>query len=726
MTASTAAPATSSASCALDEDNRWGCRHISQRTSHHSIHHLKMKTYLVCFLLGVACGLGIRGVYPAPSNHALAHAAPPPDLLALMQDFWHWKTQDFPQFATQVGINDNTAGRLDSLNNEHFEERRSKCEEFLQRSEAIEADSLSEDDLINLKILKEELKTYIDNFNYLKYFTPITFLGGPQLRFKQMVEKEMVLESYNDYQKLLSRYGEFPRQAQEILDLMKGNLESGLMPSNWSMVGVIQQLDDLGGPVEDSVFYRPFVHTPATISREQRSALREQAEKRIQQDLLPSFKKIRDFIQEEYLAGTRNEIGVSSLEGGEEFYQACLKFHTSTQLTPQEIHNLGISEVARITEEVAKTAIDLGMEGKSLGEISRIAKSDPSQNFNSKEELLDTYRTAVYSKIYPVIHTLFAEIPDINVTVEGKDNPNAIYASYSDPSMDGTRPGTFYLNTYIYDQHKKYEVMALSLHETIPGHHLHSTYMRMNPSTPDFRKYVDFSGKEEIPAKFPLHTAFLEGWGLYSEYLGQELGLYEDPYQRLGRHSFELLRASRLVVDTGIHALGWSRAQAKEYLLENTAMTEEAINIQVNRYITWPGQACSYKIGEIKIKQLRQKAENVLGKLFNIKAFHSVVLHCAGPLKLLEECVNNYIETASVIEPEEEEEEENGEEALGANGEGGDSAPGGGSGGEGEDSDSETSGGGALSAHTAHGGVLLHSVILTVSIVYPVVTYLYR
>ncbi|KAK7070220.1 hypothetical protein SK128_013202 [Halocaridina rubra] len=677
------------------------------------------ETWLV---LGVVFSTRLREVTPAPSNSPpLPQLAPPPDFLALTQDYWHWKTQDFPQFATQVGINDNTAGRLDSLSLEHFKQRKSKCEEFLQRAEAIDAHSLSEDDVINLKIFKDELTTYIDNYDYIRYFVPITFLGGPQLKFKDMVEKEMVLRSYNDYQKLLSRYGEFPRQAQEILDLMRGNLESGLMPSNWSMNGVIKQLEDLGGPVEDSLFYKPFLRTPPTITREQRTTLREQAQERIQQDLLPSFKKIRDFIEEEYLANTRPEVGVSFLEGGDDFYKACLRFHTTTQLTPQEIHNLGLSEVARIQTDVAKTAIDLGMEGKTMAEISTVVKNDPQQKFKSKEELLETYRNLVYTTIYPLMNRLFANIPDVNVTIEGKDEPTAVYASYGKPIMD--RPGIFYINSYIYEQHNKFDVTALSLHETIPGHHLHFSYLLMNPSMPDFRKYVDFTRKEEIPAKFPLHTAFTEGWGLYAEYLGEELGLYQDPYQRLGRHSFELLRASRLVVDTGLHALGWTRDQAVNYLLENTALSEDALKTEVNRYITWPGQACSYKIGEIKIKELRQKAENVLGRLFRLKVFHDVVLRCAGPLKLLEECINNYIETTNLmLEHEDEEKGGNNESKSDKDNE----LPGSTRNSNDSDSDSQNASSGVALVSLGCSISFSNAVILIVSIVYPHVAYLYR
>nr|XP_053629733.1 LOW QUALITY PROTEIN: uncharacterized protein LOC128686732 [Cherax quadricarinatus] len=622
------------------------------------LHTTEVTREMVWLVVVVVTAVLMEGPVVVVAPVPVPHPTPTPDLLTLTQDYWHWKTQDYPQFATHVGINDNTAGRLDSYSLEHFEQRKVKCQEFLSRAEDIDAASLSSDDLINLKIFKYEMTTFLENSQYIKYFPPVTFLAGPQRDFKDIVEKEMVLSSYNDYQKLLSRYGEFPRQAQEIIELLKGNIESGLMPSNWSLAGVVEQLDSLGGPVEDSVFYKPFLHTPLTISAELRTTLRHQAQERIKQDLLPFFKKIRDFIETDYLPATRPEVAVSSLEGGHDYYQACLNFHTSTSLTPQEIHNLGVTEVARIEEEVQKTAAEIGMEGKTFPEISQALREDPDQGFSSKEEVLSTYINAIYNVIMPLIPQLFTTVPSENVTIELDDNPNAVFGRYNSPSMDGSRLGTFILNSYDVAMHRKYEVMALSLHETVPGHHLHGLYMWMNPSTPNFRKFVDFTRRTDAPSKFPLHSVFSEGWGLYSEFLGEELGLYEDPYQRLGRHSYELLRASRLVVDTGMHALGWSRERAVAFLLDHTAMSEEIIEIEVNRYITWPGQACSYKIGEIKIKELRQKAQNALGGLFQLPEFHDVILRCTGPLKILEECVTNYIErTILVIEKVTEEEE---------------------------------------------------------------------
>lgn len=566
----------------------------------------------------------------------------------LTEEFWAWKIQDMPQFATSIGINDDTAAHLDRFSPESYEQRKLISEDFLQRAQNINASALSEDEQLMYRIFVEELETYLQNLQYTKYANFITTRNGPQHELKFTVKKETVLESLEDYQKLLSRYGEFPRQTQEILEMMKQQIVNGLMPSNWTLVNVIEDFDSYQVPLNESVFYEPFNNIKINISEQQKEALRKEAEKRVLQDLLPSFKKLRDFFEAEYLPAARTEDGVSSLPGGMEFYEACLRFHTSTDLTPQQIHDLGISEVERIKEEVFRTATELGMVNMTLAEISEKVRNDPKHKFSSKEELLDTYRNAVYNVIYPRIAKIFNDIPDINVTVEENISGSG-YASYNSPSLDGSRPGTFFINAKIYDHHKKYEVTALSLHEAYPGHHLQSVAMNSNPTIPEFLKYPNHYRYSDIPAKFSMHIAYSEGWGLYSEYLGNELGLYEDPYQRIGRHSLELLRACRLIADTGIHALGWTRQQAIDYLKENTFKSEEGIKIDVDRYIVWPGQACSYKIGEIKIKELRKKAETSLKDLFRVQDFHDAVLGCFGPLTLLEECIDSYITKASSL-----------------------------------------------------------------------------
>ncbi|XP_045130030.1 uncharacterized protein LOC123515488 isoform X2 [Portunus trituberculatus] len=575
----------------------------------------------------------------------MTSASPHADLLTLTQDYWDWKIREFPQFATRLGIKDDHAAHLDTLDMQHLQGRKAKCEEFLQRAHDIDAALLSPEDLITLRLFKEEMMTYVLNFPYKKYFTPISFRGGPQRYLERLVKKYIMLESYSDYQKLLSRYREFPRQAQEILTLLRGNIDDGIMPSNWSMGGVVDKLDGLIGPMEDSVFYKPFVNMSDTITAEQRATLMQQAQERIKQDLIPSLKEIQDFLVNQYLPATRPEIGASSLPNGEEYYQACLRFFTSTNLTPMEIHELGHTEVARIEAEVQKTAMELGMEGKSFSEISQVLKNDPTQKFSNKDDLLETYTNTIYNDIYPRVQQMFPNLQLANITIV-EDNTTTSGAWYNSPSMDGKRLGSFTLSHH--KSRMRYEVMALSLHESVPGHHLYYMYLRKHPSTPNFRKYIDYTFKANTPAKFPLHTVILEGWALYSEFLGEEMGLYTDPYQKMGRHSFELLRASRLVVDTGMHALGWSRDMAVAFLMNHTALSDSSIQGQINRYITWPGQACAYKVGEIKIKELRQKAQNALGSLFRLSDFHDVLLSCVGPLNIVEECVVSYIEQTNL------------------------------------------------------------------------------
>ncbi|XP_068247131.1 uncharacterized protein [Palaemon carinicauda] len=560
----------------------------------------------------------------------------------LTKEFFSWKLEDSPEYASQVGINEDNAAHLDDLSPENFQQKKLRTEEFLERAKNINATELSEIEALNHRIFIEDLSSFLRNSKYISFFMPINVMGGPHQLLPYILKKATVFESFNDYKKLISRYRDFPRQADQFLEIMRGNMADGLMPSNWSLIGAIDQIGELLVPHNESTFYEPFKHISINITLEQIDALRQEAQP-VVEALLSSFRKLRDFIQDEYYPAARPEVGVSSLPGGLEYYQACLQFHTSTNMTPQEVHDVGLSEVDRIHKEVEQTAVDLGMANKTLAQISDVLKKEPEMKFSSKEDLLDSYRSAVYNKIYPLMDQIIDDIPAINVTIEENVAGDG-YASYSDPPSDGSRPGTFYLNANIYDHHRRYEITALSLHEAVPGHHLQAILQLGDSSLPEYRKNPDFLRYADIPAKLPMHTAFTEGWGLYSEFLGNELGLYEDPHQRIGRHSFEMLRACRLVVDTGMHALGWSRDKAINYLLENTAMSKKAIENQIDRYITWPGQATAYKIGEIKIRMLREKAEKELGEFFRLQDFHATILKCYGPLNILEECVDTYIQ----------------------------------------------------------------------------------
>ncbi|CAL4069969.1 unnamed protein product, partial [Meganyctiphanes norvegica] len=496
---------------------------------------------------------------------------------ALMEEFWQWKIKNYPEFAISTGINDErVAGRLDTLTMEDFQRKNNEVREFLTRAEQLPI-APSGNDILNIQIFTGELKQFLQNSKYIKYYFPVTFRGGPHINFKKIVQNYLSYKTYQDYINLLSMYEKLPVQVEESITLMKDNIASGLMPSNWSMVAVVKQLENLDLPVNKTFLYKPFTEFPDTVLEAQRAQLLISAQQVIENKVLPAYRKLKVFIMEEYLPKCRAEIGVTSLPEGQEFYQACLNFHTSTNLTTQEVHDIGLKEVQRIEAEAKMTASEIGLGGMSIANISVALRSVPSQKFSSTQEVQKAFEDAAHKDIYPLLSNLFHHMPSPNVTVKAVDDSTS-GASYSNPT--GDKPGIFHFNGPLAsDIYRKYLVMALTLHETAPGHHLQATYMLENfPDMPEFRKNTDYTRYGPIPAIFNLNTAIAEGWGLYSEYLGHELGLYSDPYTKLGRYSYELLRAGRLVVDTGMHALGWSRDKALQYLMDHTFAPESYLN----------------------------------------------------------------------------------------------------------------------------------------------------
>lgn len=366
----------------------------------------------------------------------------------------------------------------------------------------------------------------------------------------------------------------------------------------------------------------------------------------------PSFKTIYDYYLNTYLPQSRQSIACSDLPGGLSFYNQSLKFHIACELTPNEVHELGQSEVRRIRSRMDEIIKEVGFDG-SFKQFLEMLRTEKRFYYETKEELLNGYKKLCENKIKPKLKDFFKEIPEADFEIKETPTdlaPVAPGAYYLGPSDDGTRPGVFMVNTYKPETRPKYEMVSLALHEAVPGHHLQTVFAMEQRDQPSFRRFVEDRRYYEAPSRFALHTAYMEGWGLYSEYLGEEMGLYKDPYDLFGRLSNEIFRACRLVVDTGMHALGWSRQKAVDFMVENTAMSLHNVNAEINRYIIWPGQACAYKVGEIKIKELRKKAEQKLGEKFDVKDYHHVFLS-AGPMGLdtLEEAVDKYIESTLAI-----------------------------------------------------------------------------
>ncbi|KAK2555328.1 hypothetical protein P5673_022958 [Acropora cervicornis] len=499
----------------------------------------------------------------------------------ILKSFWEWRLRESPEFATQIGVHtfDNA---LDDHSLEAYARRQEDCREFLEKLKAVSLLELSKADVLNVKLLRNEIETFLDG-------------------------------------------SKFKGLAAQFIALLQEGVRTGHVPPHLTVNRVPDQIMKLlnAAFTDDNLFFKPLKEFPEAFSEKERESIKERGIKLIEENLKPSFKTIYDYYLNTYLPQSRQSIACSDLPSGLSFYNQSLKFHIACELTPNEVHELGQSEVRRIRSRM------------------------------DEEELLNGYKKLCDNKIKPKLKDFFKQIPEADFEIKETPTdlaPVAPGAYYLGPSDDGTRPGVFMVNTYKPETRPKYEMVSLALHEAVPGHHLQTVFAMEQRDQPSFRRFVEDRRYYEAPSRFALHTAYMEGWGLYSEYLGEEMGLYQDPYDLFGRLSNEIFRACRLVVDTGMHALGWSRQKAVDFMVENTAMSLHNVNAEINRYIIWPGQACAYKVGEIKIKELRNKTEQKLGEKFDVKDYHHVFLS-AGPMGLdtLEEAVDKYIESTLAI-----------------------------------------------------------------------------
>jgi uncharacterized protein (DUF885 family) len=382
-----------------------------------------------------------------------------------------------------------------------------------------------------------------------------------------------------------------------------------------------------------SLFYKPFKSFPINMAAADRERLEREAQAAIREQVVPAYRKFFGFFEREYFPACLKGIGAWQLPDGQGFYAFLARKHTTTKLTPEQIHETGLEEVKRIRIEMERIKQTVGFKG-SLAEFFEYLRTDPRFRFKDPDELMSAY-VAFCKRVDPELPRVFKALPKIPYRIEAIPAhmaPDTTTAYYRPPSADGSRPGTFFVNLYRPETRPTYEVAALSLHEAVPGHHLQISIATEMRDVPEFRKHSHF-------------TSFVEGWGLYSESLGDELGLYDDPYSKFGQLTYEMWRAVRLVVDTGMHSMKWSREQAIQFFKENAAKSELDIVNEVDRYIGWPGQALAYKIGELKIKELRQRAGKRLGDRFDLREFHDVVLkNGALPLDLLERTVDEWIQ----------------------------------------------------------------------------------
>ncbi|ROT75243.1 hypothetical protein C7M84_006195 [Penaeus vannamei] len=611
-----------------------------------------------------------------------------PALEELTTQYWEWRILDAPEYASFVGIHEHDHF-LDDMSLEAYQRRLNQSLAFLGQAEALEDELTERVDLVNLKILKRELETYITGFPFkaetpattsslslhkrhllrveqvlrrftlicwklyrdpdkLNFVLPLCYMEGIHTDFERLISW-MVFETTEDFQKLLSRFENLPRQLQQIQQLMEEGVAAGIVNHAISMKGVAESLGRfVVSQAEDSPLWERFTSFPDSFTQEEITALQDQARQLILNEVSVKGYVLQEYVQSEYT--TRPEIAVTSLPDGEERYAQLLsqslfpQVHTSTSLTASEIHQLGLDEVARIEGEMAKIVEELGYD-MTVPEFSAMIRNDSRFYYDNADDLLAGFQDLAYNVIPPKIPLLFTNIPTAELQVVADPSPDGVGAYYLAGAYDGSRPGIFYVNTYHYDAQPKYAMMTLSLHEGNPGHHLQGSHSIESTNMPFFRRAMEDRNYFQAPSRFPMNTAYTEGWGLYSESLGFDLELFGDPYDRYGHYSDEIFRACRLVVDTGMHdrALGWTRQEAIDFMFSHTAMSLVDVENEIDRYITWPGQAVSYKVGQLKISELKAKASSELGEAFDVKKFHDIVLESVGPLDVVEEEIDAWV-----------------------------------------------------------------------------------
>lgn len=550
----------------------------------------------------------------------------------IMRDHWAWKLEQSPTFATTLGVRDYD-DRLGDPSLAAYDAGVVAEKEFLGRLEALDEGALSAGEQLNRDLLALGLRNDIDGAAFGGKYMAITNRSGPHT-FITGLPDDLPFFAKADYESYVKRLGAVPAYMDATIERLGEGVKTGWTQPCAPMEGYEKTIRfHIVSKAEESALMAPFKSKPATISDRDWKKLKASAEAAVMSEAVPAIAKFADFYEETYKPACRTEIGASTLPDGEAYYAYRARLFTTTDMTPEEIHALGLSEVARIRKEMAAVIKSVKFEGdfKSFQEFLR---TDPRFYAQTPEELMEK-NALVAKKIDGELPRLFTRLPRMPYTL--KEIPADVAegtttAYYEQPAGDGSRAGVYRVNTSKLDTRPLYEIEALTLHEAVPGHHFQIA-LAQELDLPDFRKYDGF-------------TAFVEGWGLYAESLGLDVGFYQDPYANFGRLSYEMWRACRLVVDTGMHAKGWTREQAINFMKENTALSEHNIEAEVDRYIAWPGQALAYKIGQLKFKELRARASKELGPKFDLRRFHDELLGAGAlPLSLVEDRIDRWIET---------------------------------------------------------------------------------
>lgn len=566
----------------------------------------------------------------AKFNSAVRSGSPSSQLKRFVDTQWTYYMTEFPEWATDVGFpgqNDRWTDR--SLAAIKRRENETRCQyEALKK---IPRARLGGADAVNYDLLSERYKLSLDEMKFPDDYLVLSHLGGVHSHLADTFADARV-RNVADLRDLLKRLERAPELIAQNEVLLREGMKLKVMPVKMFLEKVPAQFDKiLPDKIDDNPIYKAFLNLPQTLPETERVQAQATAKELLSSKVIPALEKFRTFVTKEYIPAAREDISWKSMPNGEAWYALMVRAHTTTNRTPKEIHDLGLKEVERIAAEMTKIREQVKFKGDAKA-FNKFLLTDKRFYYNDKEALLVGYRD-IAKRIDAELPKLFKTLPRQTYGVrempdyKAKDSPTAFYIG---GSLESGRAGFFEANTYDLKARPKWGMEALTIHEAVPGHHLQIALAQEATGVPEFRKHTGY-------------TAFIEGWALYSESLGEAMGFYKDPYSKYGQLSYEMWRAVRLVVDTGMHQFGWTRDQAISYMLANLPKSQLEAEVEIDRYITWPGQALAYKMGELKIHELREKARTQLGEKFDIREFHDEVLkNGALPLEVLAKNIDQW------------------------------------------------------------------------------------
>ena len=553
-------------------------------------------------------------------------------LQGIYDDFWEYQLSVSPMLAAEYGDED-AQGKLPQSGLKTIDRDLQKYFSFFNAMYALDLSQIPEQDRQQAEILINIIENKLDGIRVGEHLAPINQRRGPQVWLPRL-HSQLRFVKTEDHENYLSRLEAIPAYVSGVREVLERAVNEGFLPPKATLVGVPEQFQACTSPAPtESLFYEPFNKMPAGTSPEEWNQIQERAQSVIGDRVQPALAELASYLESTYIPLARDSFGAYEFPNGNEYYSFCIRKHTSTQLSAMDIHQLGLREVARIKSEMQKIIKEVDFDG-DFSAFVQFLREDSRFYHQSAEDLLKGYRD-ICKRADAMMPSLFGKLPRAPYGVREippHEAPRSTTAYYMSPPADGSQPGWFYANTYDLRSRPIYEMEALALHEAVPGHHHQLALQGEMEGLPNWRKITHF-------------TAYIEGWGLYAESLGDQMGFYQDPYSRFGKLSYEMWRALRLVVDTGIHQLGWTRDQAIQVMLENSALTQKNVEAEVDRYIAWPGQALAYKVGELEIQSLVKNAREELGNDFDIRGFHDHLLaEGSMPLEILRSRMESWVQ----------------------------------------------------------------------------------